>query len=108
MTVYQPAASISHNGVDFSSANTGSVIRANDSVQTDPKGRAAITLPDGTITRLAKDTTIKLDAAHFSKSGNLHDVSLTQSAGRTLTNVQHLVSGATFDVHGKSATASVR
>jgi len=108
LTVYQPAASISHNGVDFSSANTGSVIRANDSVQTDPKGRAAITLPDGTITRLAKDTTIKLDAAHFSKSGNLHDVSLTQSAGRTLTNVQHLVSGATFDVHGKSATASVR
>ena len=67
LTVYQPAASISHNGVDFSSANTGSVIRANDSVQTDPKGRAAITLPDGTITRLAKDTTIKLDAAHFSK-----------------------------------------
>src|SRR5439155_68263 len=58
LTVYQPAASISHNGVDFSSANTGSVIRANDSVQTDPKGRAAITLPDGTIPRLAKDGTI--------------------------------------------------
>ena len=108
LTVYQAAASVSHNGTDFAAASTGTVLRAGDSVRTDTKGRAAITLPDGTITRLASDTTIRVDSAHFSKSGNLHDVSLTQQIGRTFTNVQHLVSGATFDVHGKSATASVR
>jgi FecR protein len=108
LTVYQPAASVSHNGADFAPASTGTVLGAGDSVKTDSKGRAAITLPDGTTTRLASDTTIKLDSAHFSKSGNMHDVSLTQQVGRTFTNVQHLVSGSTFDVHGKSATASVR
>jgi hypothetical protein len=108
LTVYQPAASVSHNGAGFIAATTGAVIQAGDSVKTDTKGRAAITLPDGTITRLASDTTIKLDAAHFTKTGNMHDVSLTQQIGRTFTNVQRLVSGATFDVHGKSATASVR
>jgi len=108
LTVYQPTASTSHNGTDYSPANTGAVIQAGESVQTDVKGRAAITLPDGTLTRLASNTTIKLDSAHFTKSGNLHDVTLSQDLGRTFTNVQHLVSGATFDVKGKSATASVR
>src|SRR2546429_2050398 len=108
VTVYQPAASQSHNGTDFVAATTGAVILAGDSVQTDTKGRAAISLPDGTLSRLASDTTIKLDSAHFTKSGNLHDVTLTQQIGRTFTNVQHLVTGATFNVKGKSATASVR
>ena len=108
LTVYQPTASTSHNGTDFTTATTGTVIGAGDSVKTDTKGRAAITLPDGTVTRLASDTQIRLDSAHFTRNGNMHDVSLTQQIGRTLTNVQHLVSGSTFNVHGKSATASVR
>src|SRR5438132_5486535 len=108
LTVFQPAASTSHNGTDFVAATTGAVVRAGDSVQTDTKGRAAITLPDGTLTRLGSATTIKLDAAHFGKAGNLHDVTFSQKVGRTFTNVQHLASGATFDVKGNSATASVR
>jgi hypothetical protein len=109
LTVYQPDASVSHgsNG-SFSSANTGAVVQAGDVVKTDTKGRAALTLPDGTITRLASDTTVTLDAAHFAKDGNLHDVKLTQQVGRTFTNVHRLVSGATFQVVGKSATATVR
>lgn len=108
LTVYQPNASVSHGGADFTAAGTGTILGAGDSVRTDTKGRAAITLPDGTVTRLASDTTIRLDSAHFTKTGNLHDVSLTQQVGRTFTNVQHLASGASFEVHGKSATASVR
>src|SRR5207237_3562814 len=108
LTVYQPAASTSSNGSDFLTATTGAVVHAGDSVKTDTKGRAAITLPDGTLTRLASDTTLKLDSAHFTKTGNLHDVTLSQQIGRTFTNVQHLVTGATFNVKGKSATASVR
>ena len=35
-------------------------------------------------------------------------MTLSQKIGRTFTNVQHLASGATFDVNGASATASVR
>ena len=108
LTVYQPTASTSHGGGDFTSAGTGTVMHANDLVKTDTKGRAAVTLPDGTLMRLASDTTISLDSAHFTKNGNLHDVTLTQQIGRTFTNVQHLATGSTFDVRGKSATASVR
>jgi hypothetical protein len=108
LTVYQSSTSVAHDGSDFTAAPTGTILAPGDSVQTDTRGRAAITLPDGTVTRLASDTTIRFDKAHFTKTGNLHDVSLTQQVGRTFTNVQHLVSGATFDVHGKSATASVR
>ena len=108
LTVYQPAASTSRNGADFADVSTGAVVHAGDSVKTDTKGRAAITLPDGTLTRLASDTTLKLDSAHFTKTGNLHDVTLSQQIGRTFTNVQHLATGATFNVKGKSATASVR
>src|SRR6266516_1113527 len=108
LTVYQPNASTSHGGGDFTPAPTGAVIHAHDLVKTDTKGRAAVTLPDGTLMRLASDTTISLDSAHFTKSGNLHDVTLTQQIGRTFTNVQRLVTGATFNVKGKSATASVR
>ena len=108
LTVYQPAASTSRNGADFADVSTGAVVHAGDSVKTDTKGRAAITLPDGTLTRLASDTALKLDSAHFTKTGNLHDVTLSQQIGRTFTNVQHLATGATFNVKGKSATASVR
>lgn len=109
LTVYQPSTSIAHgSSSNFAAAKTGDTVKAGDSVQTDAKGRAAIALPDGTLTRLASDTTVRLDAAHFTKSGNLHDVTLTQQVGRTFTNVQHLVSGSTFDVAGAHATATVR
>ncbi|HVH62868.1 MAG TPA: FecR family protein [Candidatus Dormibacteraeota bacterium] len=103
LIVYQPAASI--NSVD---AKTGATVKAGDKISTNAKGRAAVTLPDGTMTRLATDTTITMDSAHFTKGGNLNDVSFKQQIGRTFTNVQHLVSGATFEVAGPHATASVR
>jgi hypothetical protein len=109
LTVYQPAASVAHGSAGtFNTASTGSLVQAGDAVKTDTKGRAALTLPDGTMTRIASDTTITLDAAHFAKDGHLHDVKLTQQVGRTFTNARRLVSGATFQVVGKSATATVR
>jgi hypothetical protein len=108
LTVYQPVASIAHNSGAAAEAKTGATVQAGDKVSTDAKGLAAVTLPDGTVTRLATNTTLTLDSAHFTKNGNQHDVKFTQEVGRTFTNVQHLVTGATFEVHGKSATASVR
>jgi hypothetical protein len=108
LTVFQPATSVAHGGGTFATASTGTVVQPGDSIKTDTKGRAAIQLPDGTLTRLAGGTQITLTSAHFNKSGNLHDVSIFQKIGRTFTNVQHLVSGASFKVGGQSATASVR
>jgi hypothetical protein len=108
LTVYQPTASIARSAGAFATATTGAQVQAGDSVSTDTKGRASLQLPDGTLTRLAGDTQIKLDAAHFTKSGTLNDAKISQKIGRTLTSVQHLVSGATFQVAGQSAVASVR
>jgi hypothetical protein len=108
LTVYQPTASIARGAGTPGEAKTGAVVRAGDTVTTDTRGLAGITLPDGTLTRIAKNTSITLDSAHFAKNGTVHDVSLSQQIGRTFTNVQHLVTGASFDVHGKAATASVR
>ena len=109
LTVYQPTVSLERGGSGvFADATSGTQVQAGDSLKTDAKGRASIQLPDGTLTRLASDTQISLDAAHFSKSGTLHDAKITEKIGRTLTSVQHLVSGATFQVAGQSAVASVR
>lgn len=108
LTVYQPLASIQHGSAGFNEAKTGAIVKAGDSVQTDAKGRGGVTLPDGTLVRLASSSTIKLDSAHFTKGGNLNDVHFTQGVGRTFTNLQHLVGGATFDIAGPHATATVR
>ena len=108
LTVYQPVTSVAHGSGVASPAQSGAAVHAGDNVSTDARGLAGITLPDGTLTRLATNTSITLDSAHFAKDGSMHDVSLTQQIGRTFTNVQHLVSGASFDVHSRAATASVR
>jgi hypothetical protein len=108
LTVFQPTASVAHVGGVFSTSSTGTIVEPGDSIKTDAKGRAAIQFPDGTLTRLAGDTQITLTTAHFAKSGNLHDVSILQKVGRTFTNVQHLVAGASFKVGGQTAVASVR
>lgn len=108
LTVFRPITSVARGGGAYAEAKTGEVIQPGDSVRTDAKGRAGIQLPDGTLTRLASNTEITLTSAHFARDGNLHDATITQKIGRTFTNVQHLVSGATFKVAGQSATASVR
>ncbi|HZQ48823.1 MAG TPA: FecR family protein [Candidatus Dormibacteraeota bacterium] len=108
LTVFLPNASVARGGGAFAPATSGTLVQPGDSVQTDAKGRAQITLPDGTITRLATNTTITLSNSHFSKDGNLHDASIVDKIGRTLSTVQHLASGASFQVVGNSTTASVR
>jgi len=108
LTVYRPAAFIAHDGCNYQPAVTGAIVTPGDSIRTDDKGRASITLPDGTLTRLAGGTEITLTSAHFAKDGNLHDANFFQKVGRTFVNVQHLVSGASFKVQGQAATASVR
>ena len=108
LTTFVPQVSVSHGGGAFSSAPSGTIVQPGDSVSTDAHGRAQIELPDGTITRLASSSTITLTNSHFGKDGNLHDVSILDKIGRTLNTVQHLASGASFQVVGNSTTASVR
>src|SRR6202011_3059973 len=108
LTVYQSTGSVQRSGGSYAPALTGAQVQAGDSVKTDTKGRASVQLPDGTLTRVASDTEIKLESAHFTKNGNLQDAKITEKVGRTLTSVQHLVSGATFQVAGQAAVASVR
>jgi hypothetical protein len=108
LTVFLPTTSVARSGGGYDTAGSGATVGPGDKVKTDAKGRAAIQLPDGTLTRLANDTEITLTSAHFAKDGNLQDASLGQKIGRTFTNVQHLVGGATFKVSGQAATATVR
>ncbi|HYM66572.1 MAG TPA: FecR family protein, partial [Patescibacteria group bacterium] len=108
LTVYQPVTSVQAGSGSFAPAATGTLVHPGDSVQTDTKGRASLSLPDGSITRLAGDTQIRLDSTHFAKDGSLHDAHFFQQIGRTLSHVQHLASGASFQVAGQSAVASVR
>src|SRR6476659_1824644 len=56
LTVFQPNVSVSRAGGAFATSPTGAVVRPGDSVRTDVKGRAAIQLPDGTLTNIAGRT----------------------------------------------------
>src|ERR1700704_5517558 len=90
LTIYLPTTSVAHSGGGYDTAASGVTVIPGDSVKTDAKGRAAIQLPDGTLTRLASDTEFTLTSAHFAKNGHLQDASIAQKIGRTFTNVQHL------------------
>jgi FecR protein len=92
----------------FHPARPGQQLTAGDSVRTGDGGHAAIQFPDGSYVRMAPATVVTVTAAQLSHDGNLQSASLVQRVGRTLTNVQHLVSGATFQVGGHSVSASVR
>src|SRR6478735_8615398 len=97
-----------NNGANFHAAAPGQELVAGNSVKTGDQGHAAIQFPDGSYVRMSPNTTVTVDAAQLSHDGNLQSASLTQKVGRTFTNVQHLVSGASFKVGGHSVSASVR
>jgi hypothetical protein len=108
VTVFVPTVSVQRAGGAYTDATSGTVIEPGDSVKTDAKGRGQIRFPDGTTMRLASASQITLTTSHFAKDGNVHDISIVEKIGRTLTTVQHLASGASFQVVGNTTTASVR
>ena len=97
-----------NNSAGFHTAKPGQELAAGNSVRTGDQGHAAIQFPDGSYVRMSPDTTVTVSAAQLSHDGNLQSASLSQKVGRTFTNVQHLVSGASFQVGGHSVSASVR
>ena len=108
LLVVTQTANVTHGG-STQAGKSGQLIRANDSIRTDSKGRAAIQFQDGSLTRLAPGTEVQLTQAQFTKHGQLQNVTLSQKAGRTYSTVQRLTGGgATFTVQGHSGNASVR
>ena len=108
LTAFVPTVSVARAGGAYAAATSGTVVQPGDSVKTDAKGRGQIKFPDGSTMRLANSSEITLTSSHFSKDGNVHDISILEKIGRTLTTVQHLAGGASFQVVGNSTTASVR
>jgi FecR-like protein len=99
---------VNTNSNGFRAGRPGEELTAGNSVRTGDGGHAAIQFPDGSYVRMAPATTVTLTSAQLSKGGNLQSASLVQKVGRTFTNVQHLVSGASFQVGGHSVSAAVR
>jgi len=94
--------------VDGHPAIPGEALNANDTVATQAGGHAAIQFPDGSLVRMLPGTQVTLTALQLQKNGNLQSASVLQKVGRTFTDVQHLVGGASFQVGGHSVSAQVR
>ena len=108
IVVTTPVDVDTNNSAGFHPGLPGQELTAGNIVRTGDGGHAAIQFPDGSYVRMAPATTVTLTAAKLAKDGNLQSASLVQKVGRTFTNVQHLVSGASFQVGGHSVSAAVR
>ena len=94
--------------VDGHPAIPGQALNPGDTVATQAGGHAAIQFPDGSVVRMLPGTTVTLTALQLQKNGNLQSAGVLQKVGRTFTDVQHLVGGASFQVGGHSVSAQVR
>jgi hypothetical protein len=94
--------------VDGNPGIAGEALNPNNTVHTGAGGRAAIQFPDGSYVRLSPDTSVTLTAAQLQKNGTLQSASVSQKFGRTFSSVEHLATGASFQVGGHSVSAQVR
>ena len=86
----------------------GEPLNAGDEVATQVNGHAAIQFPDGSYVRMSPSTTVTVTSVQLQRNGTLQAAEVVEKVGRTLVNVQHLASGATFKVGGHSVSAQVR
>ncbi len=94
--------------VDGNPGVPGEALNPGNTVHTGAAGHAAIQFPDGSYVRMSPDTSVTLTAVQLQKNGNLQSVGVVEKIGRTLTSVQHLATGASFEVGGHSVSAQVR
>ena len=99
---------VGHNDSGYTPATSGQSLDAGSSVRTGDTGHAAIQFPDGTLMRVSPDTTVTIQAAQLTNAGNLKSATILQKVGRTLSTVQHLSGGASYQVGGHSVSAEVR
>ncbi|MDQ2943610.1 MAG: FecR family protein, partial [Candidatus Dormibacteraeota bacterium] len=102
VVVNQPVTVDNNPGLPGQALNPGNL------VHTGASGHAAIQFPDGSYVRMSPQTSVTLTAVQLQRNGNLQSASVVQKVGRTFTSVQHLVSGANFQVAGHSVSAQVR
>lgn len=108
VVVTTPVDVDTNNSGGFHPARPGQELNAGNSARTGEGGHATIQFPDGSYVRMAPSTTVTVTSAQLAPNGNLQSVNLVQKVGRTFANVQHLASGATFQIGGHSVSAQVR
>ncbi len=108
LLVFSTPVEVGKNDSGYMPAASGQSLDSGSSVRTGETGRATIQFPDGTLTRMSPNTTVTVQAAQLSNAGQLKSATLLQKIGRTLSVVQHLTGGATFNVGGHSVSAEVR
>jgi len=109
--VSAPATLIVYNQpvtVDSKTATPGQPLNSGNQVATHDKGHADIQFPDGSYLKMSPNTTVQITGVHLQKNGQLQSAEVSQKVGRTFSNVQHLVGGATYKVAGHSVSAQVR
>jgi len=94
--------------VDGHAAIPGQALIAGNTAVTGAGGHASIQFPDGSFIRMAPGTSVTVTAVQLQKNGNLQKATVLQNVGRTFESVEHLATGATFQVGSHSVTASVR
>ena len=106
LTVFVGAAKVAHGSAAAVPARSGDMLGDGDSITTDADGKASLTYPDGSVTRLDSSTSV---VVHVTQSGASLRTRLDQTAGLTWNTVKHLLGGSTFQVSGpNSSTAEVR
>jgi Tfp pilus assembly protein FimT len=106
LTVFVGAAKVAHGSAAAEPALSGDMLGDGDSITTGADGKASLTYPDGSVTRLDSSTSV---VVHVAQSGSSLRTRLVQTAGLTWNSVKHLLGGSTFQVSGpNSSTAEVR
>ncbi|TME55662.1 MAG: FecR domain-containing protein [Chloroflexi bacterium] len=108
LVVFNAPVDVGKNDSGYRTAVPGEALSAGSSVRTGHAGRAAIQFPDGSFIRMSSDTALTVTSAQLNKDGTLQSAGVAQKIGRTLSNVQHLISGSSFHVGGHSVSAEVR
>lgn len=108
LTVFTGLARIQRAGTTAEvAARSGELVGSGDSVSTAARSKAAVTYPDGSVTRLDSLSRITISLARSGRSA--FRMGVRQTAGLTWNNVRKLVGGATFDVSGpNNSVAGVR
>ena len=92
----------------WGAGHTGDTLAQGGSVRTGPDSKAALTLPDGSVTRLDGSTELQLTTLVKAGSGG-HTTALYQASGATWNSVRQLVSGGRYSVRApNNSTAEVR
>jgi Flp pilus assembly protein TadG len=108
LTVFTGSAQVQRAGSTAAvAAHTGESVASGDSVSTAANSKAAVTYPDGSVTRLDSSSRITVSLAR--SGGSAFKLGVNQTAGLTWNTVKKLVTGARFNVSGpNNAVAGVR